>query len=87
MSVPVTIYTTPLCPYCTNAKQLLTSKGVEYSEFTMMELSMDERKELMAKTNNYRTVPQIFVGDTFVGGFDQLNQLNQSGKLDEMLAS
>lgn len=87
MSVPVTVYTTPICPYCTNAKQLLSAKGVEYSEVAMMELSMDERKELMAKTNNYRTVPQIFVGDTFVGGFDQLNQLNQSGKLDEMLAS
>lgn len=86
MSTPVTVYTTPICPYCTNAKQLLTSKGVEYTEVAMMELSMDERRALMQKTNNYRTVPQIFVGDTFVGGFDQLNQLNQNGKLDEMLA-
>jgi glutaredoxin 3 len=40
----------------------------------------------MHKTNNYRTVPQIFVGDTFIGGFDELNQFNQQGKLDELLA-
>ncbi len=86
MSVPVTLYSTPVCPYCNNAKQLLTSKGVEYTEVGMMDLSREERAELMKKTNNYRTVPQIFIGDIFVGGFDDLNKLNQEGKLDEMLA-
>ena len=86
MSVPVKVYTTPICPYCSNAKQLLSSKGVDYEEIGMHDMSMDERRALMQKTNNYRTVPQIFVGDTFVGGFDELNQLNQQGKLDDMLA-
>ncbi len=52
----------------------------------MHDMSREERQELMKKTNNYRTVPQIFVGETFVGGFDELNQMNQQGKLDELLA-
>ncbi|WP_434353764.1 glutaredoxin 3 [Psychrobacter sp. HD31] len=87
MTVEVTLYSTPVCPYCNNAKQLLTSKGVEYTEIGMMSLSGEERAELMKKTNNYRTVPQIFIGDTFIGGFDDLNKLNQEGKLDDMLAN
>lgn len=86
MTVSVSVYTTPICPYCTNAKQLLKSKGVDYQEIGMHDMSREARAELMQKTNNYRTVPQIFVGDTFVGGFDELNQLNQQGKLDALLA-
>ncbi|WP_435980204.1 glutaredoxin 3 [Psychrobacter sp. DM4] len=86
MTVPVKVYTTPICPYCTNAKQLLKSKGVSFEEIGMHDMSSDERRALMQKTKNYRTVPQIFVGDTFVGGFTELNQLNQQGKLDELLA-
>lgn len=85
MSAAVKVYTTPICPYCSNAKQLLKSKGVEYEEIGMHDMSREERAALMQKTNNYRTVPQIFVGETFVGGFDELNKLNQEGKLDEML--
>ena len=81
MTVSVKVYTTPICPYCSNAKQLLKSKGVEYEEIGMHDISSDERRALMAKTNNYRTVPQIFVG-----GFDELNKMNQQGKLDELLA-
>lgn len=86
MTVAVTLYSTPICPYCNNAKQLLSSKGVDYNEIGMMDISAEERAALMKKTNNYRTVPQIFIGDTFIGGFDELNALNQQGKLDEMLA-
>ena len=86
MTISVKVYTTPICPYCNNAKQLLASKGVTYEEIGMHDMSGDERRALMQKTNNYRTVPQIFVGDTFVGGFDELNQLNQQGKLDALLA-
>ena len=71
MTVSVKVYTTPICPYCSNAKQLLKSKGVEYEEIGMHDMSREERQELMKKTNNYRTVPQIFVGETFVGGFDE----------------
>lgn len=86
MSAKVKVYTTPICPYCSNAKQLLKSKGVDYEEIGMHDLSREERMQLMQMTNNFRTVPQIFIGDTFVGGFDELNQLNQQGKLDELLA-
>ncbi len=86
MTVPVRVYTTPICPYCSNAKQLLKSKSVDFEEIGMHDMTSDERRALMQKTNNYRTVPQIFVGDTFVGGFDELNQFNQQGKLDELLA-
>ena len=86
MTVSVKVYTTPICPYCTNAKKLLDSKGIEYQELSMYDISSEARRELMQKTNNYRTVPQIFIGDTFVGGFDELNQMNQQGKLDELLA-
>ena len=86
MTVSVKVYTTPICSYCSKAKQLLKNKGVEYEEIGMHDISSDERRALMQKTNNYRTVPQIFIGDTFVGGFDELNQFNQQGKLDELLA-
>ncbi len=85
MTASVTVYSTPICPYCANAKQLLQSKDIAYTEIGLHDISSDERKALMQKTNNYRTVPQIFVGDTFIGGFDELNKLNQDGKLDEML--
>ncbi len=86
MTISVKVYTTPICPYCSNAKKLLQSKGVAYEEIGMHDMTSDERHALMQKTNNYRTVPQIFIGDTFVGGFDELNQFNQQGKLDELLA-
>lgn len=86
MTAQVKVYTTPICPYCSNAKQLLKSKGVDYEEIGMYDISSAERQELMKKTNNYRTVPQIFIGDAFIGGFDELNKLNQQGKLDDMLA-
>ncbi len=87
MTASVKVYTTPLCPYCSNAKQLLKNKSVEYEEISMYDISSDDRRALMQKTNNYRTVPQIFIGETFIGGFDELNQMNQQGKLDELLAS
>ncbi|WP_367103902.1 glutaredoxin 3 [uncultured Psychrobacter sp.] len=86
MTTSVKVYTTPICPYCSNAKKLLDNKGVNYEEIGMHDMSSDERRALMQKTNNYRTVPQIFIGDDFIGGFDELNQMNQQGKLDELLA-
>lgn len=81
----IIIYTKTTCPYCINAKHLLDQKGVEYSEILFPSLSDDEHLALSQKTNGYRTVPQIFINDTFIGGFDQLNQLNQQGKLDALL--
>lgn len=83
----VTLYTKDTCPYCINAKRLLDSKGVTYTEISVYDMSSEERAEVAQKTNNYRTVPQIFIGETFIGGFDNLNELNQTGKLDAMLTA
>ena len=82
----VKVYTTPICPYCMQAKTLLKNKGADFEEIGMHDLSPADLQALMQKTNNYRTVPQIFIGDTFVGGFDQLAALEREGKLDAMLA-
>ena len=81
----VTLYTKETCPYCINAKRLLDEKGISYTDIDVYDMSKEERAAVAVKTNNYRTVPQIFIGDTFIGGFDQLNQLNQAGKLDALL--
>lgn len=86
MTTPVKVYTTPICSFCSGTKKLLENKGVKYEEVGMHDMSSDERRALMQKTNNYRTVPQIFIGDEFIGGFDELNQMNENGKLDELLA-
>lgn len=82
---PVKLYTTPICPYCVRAKNLLTKKGVTYQEIDV--LSDDKaRQEMLSKSNGMRTVPQIFVGETHVGGFDELHALDKAGKLDPLLA-
>lgn len=81
----VLLYTKPTCPYCHRAKDLLSSKGVDYTEITITDLTDSQRNELSERTNNYRTVPQIFIDGNFVGGFDQLNTLDQQGELDKML--
>lgn len=80
-----TLYIKEECPYCRAALKLLDDKGVDYVSTSVYDMSSEERAEVAAKTNNYRTVPQIFIGETFIGGFDQLNKLNQSGELDAML--
>jgi len=82
----VIIYSTGACPYCVAAKQLLQSKGVPFKE-VRIDLNPDERDIMLEKAKGRRTVPQIFVGDTHVGGFDDLNALNQAGKLDTLLQS
>ncbi|HQV40524.1 MAG: glutaredoxin 3 [Moraxellaceae bacterium] len=81
----IIIYTTPICPYCVRAKQLLKQKGAEWTE---VDVSRDanERMALMERTKQ-RTVPQIFINDQHVGGFDDLYALDRAGKLDAMLAS
>lgn len=84
---PVTIYVKQTCPYCINAKRLLEQKGVVYTQFDVTKMSDDELNEVAIKTNHYRTVPKIFIGETFIGGFDNLNKLNNEGKLDEMLSA
>lgn len=81
----VTIYTTPFCPYCHSAKALLRRKNVDFSEIDVS-YDADERQRMMAKANGRRTVPQIFIGETHVGGSDELHALDRQGKLDPLLA-
>ncbi len=80
----ITIYSTPVCPYCQRAKDLLTRKGRPFRE---IDISQDTvlRDEMIQKAGGRRTVPQIFIGDTHVGGFDDLAALDKSGKLDALL--
>ena len=82
----VTIYTTSLCPYCRMAKQLLARKGAEFEEIDVGHDSA-RREEMVALSGGRRTVPQIFVGDTHVGGCDDLHALDRAGKLDPLLAA
>jgi glutaredoxin 3 len=83
---PVEIYTSPLCGYCHMAKRLLTSKGVSFSEIDVL-ANPDRKPEMVQRANGGRTVPQIFIGDTHVGGADDLNALERAGKLDALLAA
>ena len=81
----VEIYTTRFCPYCSAAKALLKRKGVSYSE---IDVSRDfkRREEMIQRANGRMTVPQIFIGTTYVGGSDELHALERAGKLDPLLA-
>lgn len=81
----VEIYTTPLCGYCQAAKRLLKSKDVSFSE-TDVSGDPELRAQMTQRANGRRTVPQIFIGDTHVGGYDDLAKLERDGKLDPMLA-
>ncbi len=80
---PVTVYTSDWCPYCRRAKDLLTQKNVVFSE-----INVDDepgfREEMIARSSR-RTVPQIFIGDTHVGGCDDLIELDRSGGLDRLI--
>lgn len=82
----VIMYTTPICGYCAAAKRLLQSKGASYQEINVM-IDPAKKAEMMQRANGRRTVPQIFVGDTHVGGYDDMAALEQSGKLDALLAA
>jgi glutaredoxin 3 len=83
MSV-VKMYTTAMCPYCQMAERLLTSKGVAALEKIRVDLEPARRAEMMERTGR-RTVPQIYIGETHVGGYDELAALDRAGKLDELL--
>jgi len=84
MSVAVLMYTTAVCPFCIRAKQLLAARGVTRIEEVRVDLDPDRRDEMMKKTQR-RTVPQIFIGDTHVGGCDDLYALDSAGKLQPLL--
>jgi len=79
----VVVYTTAVCPYCVNAKRLLTEKGVPFKE-VRVDLDPALRQEVMARSRQ-RTVPQIWIGEVHVGGFTDLWALEKSGKLDQLL--
>ena len=81
----VTIYTKETCPYCTMAKNLLKQKGVTAWNEIRIDLDSSAKEAMIAKSGRM-TVPQIFIGETHVGGFDDLAELNRSGKLDTILA-
>lgn len=83
---PVEIYTTPICPFCTMAKRLLDQKGAAYREINVMGDNA-ARTEMLGRANGQRTVPQIFIGETHVGGSDELHALERAGKLDDLLAA
>lgn len=82
----VKMYTTAVCPYCTRAKQILKSKGVEQIEEIRIDMDPVARK-LMMETTGRRTVPQIFIGDTHVGGHDDLVALDGRGGLMPLLSA
>jgi glutaredoxin 3 len=84
MTARVVMYSSGVCPYCTMAERLLTARGVDVIEKIRIDLDPQQRAEMMAKTGR-RTVPQIYIGDTHVGGFDDLSALDQGGKLDALL--
>ncbi len=81
----ITVYSTTYCPYCVRAKQLLERKGASFTEINVEDDA--EREKMIARAGGRRTVPQIFIGDTHVGGFDDLHALDKSGKLDPMLSA
>jgi glutaredoxin 3 len=81
---PVKVYTTPFCPYCVSAKELLRSKGVPYVEINVAG-APDLRTAMVQRAHGRTTVPQIFIGATHVGGCDDLYELEDAGKLDGLL--
>ena len=85
MPAKVLMYSTAVCPYCIRAEQLLKRKGVETIEKVRVDLDPVRREEMMARTGR-RTVPQIFIGDTHVGGFDDLAALDHAVNLAALLA-
>jgi glutaredoxin 3 len=80
----VEIYTTQWCPYCQAAKALLDDKGVAYDEVDAEDPEV--RTAMVERASGRRTVPQIFIGDTHVGGYDDMAALDRRGKLDPLLA-
>lgn len=82
----VVMYATGVCPFCVRAEMLLKSRGVTGIEKIRVDLDPQQREAMMQKTGR-RTVPQIFIGETHVGGYDDLVALDRSGKLDPLLAA
>lgn len=84
MGAKVRMYSTAVCPYCNMAERLLKSKGIDEIEKIRIDLDPEQRALMMQQTGR-RTVPQIYIGDTHVGGFDDLSALDREGRLDALL--
>ncbi len=82
----ITMYSTGACPYCIMAERLLRSRGVTELEKIRVDLDSTRRTEMMERTGR-RTVPQIYIGDTYVGGYDDLAQLDRNDELVKLLAA
>jgi glutaredoxin 3 len=81
------MYCTAVCPYCIAAERLLKSRGVTEIEKIRIDLDDTKYAEMLTRTEGRRTVPQVFIGDTYVGGFDDTSALDAAGKLLPLLAS
>ena len=86
MTANVLMYSTAVCPYCARAEQLLKARGVTTIEKVRIDTDPVKREEMMTRTGR-RTVPQIYIGQTHVGGFDELNALDQAGGLMALLSA
>ena len=86
MTAPVVMYSSSVCPYCQRAEALLRARGVSNIEKIRVDLEPARRDEMVTRTGR-RTVPQIFIGETHVGGFDDLSALDRDGKLSALLAA
>ena len=82
----VTVYTSSPCPYCSRAKALLNARGADISEVEIAWSDGEARAELASRTR-HMTMPQIFIGEQFIGGFNELSALDRSGKLAPLLAA
>ena len=82
----ITMYSGDPCPYCAAAKALLKIKNLEIEEFDIWK-DPEKAKEMIKRTNGAKTIPQIFVGDHYIGGNEQLQDKNRSGELDKLLKS
>ena len=80
----VTVYMGPMCAYCDAAKRLLTKKNISYKEINIA-VEEDKMEEMIKKSNGKRTIPQIFIEDFHVGGYDELRALENKGELDQLL--
>jgi len=83
----VVMYCTAVCPYCTAAERLLKSRGVTEIEKIRIDLDPAKQAEMIARSGGARSVPQVFIGDTHVGGFDDTSALDAAGKLVPLLAA
>lgn len=81
----VEMYCTAVCPYCIRAEQLLTKKGVTEIEKIRVDIDRDRFQEMMERSGGRRTVPQIFIGDKHVGGYDDMVELDMEGDLVPLL--